>query len=192
MQLLEAFVLQGLPGPALAAKVLACFQATTTDAAVRLVRSMVLAKAAFSSGDSCGSLSKTGRMDLEQRKYEDLCKMLPSEMVCSCICKFLEVVFELLCSYEAMAQWHAAGLLQQDTAIAAATTAVQQHPEALSGSHLQQVQAATTALLKAVATALAEGRGAVLNVAATQLQVLLTAGAAKCKGDEFTQVIHFR
>jgi hypothetical protein len=225
LQLLEAYLLQGLPGPALAAKVLACFRDSISDAAMRLVRSMVLAKAAFSSpreSSAGGASSSVGGSPsarsscsgLGDCTTEELCKLLSGEMVQPCLTKLLEVVFELLCSYRRMAQWHMAGIEQQQAAAAAAAAALKSHckarnrsssgggcgdhagepcdasnaaPPTPSQAELDEVQAATSSMLEAVAGGLASSRMDIIEVAGARVCELLSV-AKKCKGDDFTKV----
>jgi hypothetical protein len=223
LQLLEAYLLQGLPGPALAAKVLVCFKDSINDAAIRLVRSMVLAKAAFSSpressaGGANSSVSgspsaRSSCSGLGDCTTEELCKLLSGEMVQPCLTKLLEVVFELLCSYRRMAQWHRAGIEQQQAAAAAAAAALKSHceartssgggsndnasqpgaassaaPAAPSQAELDQVQAATSSMLEAVASGLASSRMDIIEVAGARVCELL-AVAKKCKGEDFIKV----
>jgi hypothetical protein len=223
LQLLEAYLLQGLPGPALAAKVLACFRDSISDAAMRLVRSMVLAKAAFSSpressaGGASSSISgspstRSSCSGLGDCTTEELCKLLSPDMVQPCLSKLLEVVFELLCSYRRMAQWHRAGIEQQQAAAAAAAAALKSHCEATSSSggassesaadpgstgnpaaavpsqaELDQVQAATSSMLEAVAGGLASSRMDIIEVAGARVCELL-AVAKSCQGEDFIKV----
>lgn len=215
--------MQGLPGPALAAKVLACFRDSISDSAMRLVRSMVLAKAAFSSprgsggGDASSSISgspsaRSSCSGLGDCTTEELCKLLSAEMVQPCLTKLLEILFELLCSYSRMLQWHRAGIEQQQAAAAAAAAALKSHCEATSSSggassettsqpgitgsavpaapsqaELDQVQAATSSMLEAVAGGLASSRMDIIEVAAARVCELL-AVAKKCKGEDFMKV----
>jgi hypothetical protein len=132
-------------------------------------------------------------------------------MVQPCLTKLLEVVFELLCSYRRMAQWHKAGIEQQQAAAAAAAAALKSHceasnsssggsdclsepsaagsaaPAAPSQAELDQVQAATSSMLEAVAGGLASSRMDIIEVAGARVCELL-AVAKKCKGEDFIKV----
>lgn len=208
LQLLEAYLLQGLPGPALCGKVLACFKDSINDAAMRLMRSMVLGKAAFSgdgssSPSSSGSSARSSYSGLGDCTTEELCKLLEGKMVQSCLNKLLEILYELLCSYHYMEQWHKAGLDQQHKAAAVASikrssadsssgdkdagSDSSAEPATPSQAQLEQVQAATQSLLEAVAAGLADSRAAILDVAGARVKELLSA-ASKCKNDDYIKV----
>lgn len=132
VQLLEAYLLQGVSGAELAIKITTCFKECITDTATRLVRSMVLAKAALSADSTekpyavgTGStISRTSCSGLDEYSYEDLCKQLSPDAMQLCLSKLLEITFELLCSYHLMARWHEAGIEQQKQAAEAAAAAV--------------------------------------------------------------------
>jgi hypothetical protein len=133
-------------------------------------------------------------------------------MVQPCLTKLLEVVFELLCSYRRMTQWHRAGIEQQQAAAAAAAAALKSHCEARNSSsggggcadqpcdasnaspptpsqaELDEVQAATSSMLEAVAGGLASSRMDIIEVAGARVCELLSV-AKKCKGEDFTKVM---
>lgn len=143
MQLLEAYLLQGLSGADLADKIFVCFEECVDDAATCLVRSMVLAKAAVKAGSSdspsTGPRSNTKRAGcsgLDECSYEDLCKQLSPDAMPLCLTKLLETIFELLCSYHLMARSHEAGMQQQKqvAAAAAAAAAIEAAAQHLSNS----------------------------------------------------------
>lgn len=147
-QLLEAYLLQGVPGDALADKVLSCFKGLLQEMCMRLVRSMVLARLAFSGqqpgdadkqggfgsssqqsnggSDSAGSYSDV----LEECSFAELCRRVPPDMLAAVMSKMLEAAFDLLVSYSSMEAWQEAGLAQHSQAAAAAAAAA-----ALAAAH---------------------------------------------------------
>lgn len=213
-QLLEAYLLQGVPPEALSEKVLSCFSELLRDISTRLVRSMVLAKAFAQQSDSGDSpRSSAGGFQLEECSFADLCRRVTPDILQPCLLKLLEALFDLLASYHSMLTWHEAGLAEHTqaaaaTAAAAAHAAAARSPaqssgggpaaeqqgehEALSDAvpsqeQLDQVQAATKGILAGVQAALQAGRMATAENAAVLVKELL-AGAGGCSGSDFPQV----
>lgn len=215
LQLLEAYLLQGVPPEALAEKVLACFSELLKDVSTRLVRSTVLVKA-FSqqseSGDNPGS-SSAGGLQLDECSFAELCRKVTPDLLHPCLHKLQEALSDLLASYHSMLAWHEAGLAEHTQAAAAAAAAAA-HAAARSSGHsegggspaaaaadqetadadaapsqqqLDQVQAATKGILMGVQAALQAHRGVTAEAAAVLVKELL-AGAGGCTGSDFPQV----
>jgi hypothetical protein len=216
LQLLEAYLLQGVPPEALAEKVLACFSELFKDVSTRLVRSTVLAKA-FSqqseSGDDSTGSSSAGGLQLDECSFAELCRKVTPDLLHPCLSKLQESLYDLLASYHSMLAWHEAGLAEHTQAAAAAAAAAA-HAAARSSGHsegggspaatgadqeaadadavpsqqqLDQVQAATKGILTGVQAALQAHRSATAEAAAVLVKELL-AGAGGCTGSEFPQV----
>ena len=123
----------------------------------------------------CGTLLAAQGADsvqprlLEGASYPQLCRQLPAGAAQQCLQQLSELLFEILASYQLMAEFHEAN--QQ------AHVEQQRQQQAASGgeggggegAHMEQVQAATRALLQAVAGALEEGRAEVVDAAAAKL-----------------------
>jgi hypothetical protein len=212
LQLLEAYLLQGVPPEALSDKVLSCFSELLRDISTRLVRSMVLAKA-FAQQSELGDSprSSTGGLQLEECSFADLCRRVTPDMLQLCLFKLLEALCDLLASYNSMLAWHEAGMADHTQAAAAAAAAAahaaahspptsqgggppaeQGEQEAVSDAvpsqeQLDQVQAATKGILSGVQAALQASRMATAESAAILVKELL-AGAGGCTGSDFPQV----
>lgn len=117
--------------------------------------------------------------------YQQLCRQLPASFLAPSLQQLLELVFEVLASYQLMSQFHEAN--QQ--------TASQREPEGQEadgssggeGDQMVQVQEATRKLLQAVAAALRTGRGEVADAAGAKVKELLMV-PEMAKGDEVMQV----
>jgi hypothetical protein len=215
LQLLEAYLLQGVPPEALAEKVLSSFSDLFKDVSARLVRSMVLAKAfaqQSESGDSPRS-SSAGSLHLDECSFAELCRKVTPDILQPCVTKLLEALYDLLASYHNMVAWHEAGLAEHTQAAAAAAAAAA-HAASRSSEHseggsrglledqgpadgqvadavpsqeqLDQVQAATKGILVGVLAALQARRSATAEAAAALVKELL-AGAGGCTGSDFPQ-----
>jgi hypothetical protein len=188
-QLLEAYLLQGITGAALAAKVRSSFQDSLKDTASRMVRALLLSKAA--------AMSVSAASASREASYADLCAALPKDLVKTCLQRLMDVAFELLHSYHFMQQWHAAAVAKaqaaSEAAAAAASSSSDEQQQAPGGGaapqqqQLTQVQEATRLLLEAVLQELQQGRLALWEVAAgVVLELLRVPGA--CQGPDFLQV----
>jgi hypothetical protein len=215
LQLLEAYLLQAVPGEALADKVLSCFRGMLQDVATRLVRSTVLARLAFqqpAGADDASAPPGGGSGDrgfssvLEEGSFAELCRRVPPESLGPCLLKLLESMFDQLASYAGMEQWQAAGLAQHSqaaaaaaaaAAVAAAPLAAAQLRDATSDAppdaaasqqqQLDHVQAATKSMLSAVHAALVSNRVSFAETASVLLKDLLV-GAGGCRGSDLPQV----
>jgi hypothetical protein len=178
VQLLEAYLLQGITGAALAAKVRSSFQDSLKDTASRMVRALLLSKAA--------AMSVSAASASREASYADLCAALPKDLVKTCLQRLMDVSFELLSSYNFMQQWHAAAVAKAQAASEAAAAAASSGGEQQQ-QQLTQVQEATRLLLEAVLQELQQGRLALWEVAAgVVLELLRVPGA--CQGPDFLQV----
>lgn len=173
---------------------------------------MVLARAFAQQTDQPASShsSSSGGFQLEECSFADLCRRVQPDMLCTCLGKLLEAVFDLLASYHSMLAWHEAGLAEHTQAAAAAAAAAAsaaarspgqsqdgagttESPAAASADalpsqeQLEQVQAATKGILAAVQAALQANRVATIETAAVRVKELL-AGAGGCAGADFCQV----
>lgn len=127
-QLLEAYLLQGVPPEALAEKVLTCYSELLRDVSTRLVRSMVLARAFAQQSEAAdsprssagGAAAQEGVLHLEECSFVDLCRRVAPDILQPCLIKLLESVYDLLASYHTMLAWHEAGLADHTQAAAAA------------------------------------------------------------------------
>jgi hypothetical protein len=214
LQLLEAYLLQGVPPEALAEKVLTCFSDLFRDVSTRLVRSMLWGQALAAqaeASDSPRSTAAGAQLQLEECSYEDLCRKVTPDILQPCLMKLLEAFTNLLVSYHGMLTWHQAGLAEHTQAAAAAAAAAahaaarspgtstggaaddQAHKQdaaadvTASQEQLQQVQAATKGILAGVHAALQEHRMVTGEAAAVLVKELL-AGAGGCSGSDFPQV----
>lgn len=188
MQLLQGYLLQELSGSSLAAKVLTSFKESIHDAAMRIVRSLVLTKPQFADKLASSSLNST---------YADMCKELPVDLLRPCLVKLMEVLFEVLSSYHAMMRWHQAAVLQQqETAAEAAGLQQPHHAHASSADRhdvpsdqheVGQMQAACRNLIQVVSEVLSRSRSDVFDVAASKVKDLLNVPNI-CKGEDFCQV----
>ncbi|KAF8057730.1 CPK24 [Scenedesmus sp. PABB004] len=184
-KLLEAYLLAGQPGPALAGKVLSSFKDAINDAAARLVRARVLARAAAAPAGGAGAAG------LGDATSDELCRRLAPGDVQPCLAGLLDAAVQLLTSFHAMAAWHAAGLAQARAAAAAAISSAADAAggaAAPSAAQLEQAHDATRVLLEAVAAGLEDSRAALLDVAGARVRELL-AVAGGCPGDAFAQVV---
>lgn len=211
LQLLEAYLLQGVPPEALAEKVLTCSSDLFKDASTGLVRSMLWGQAFAAqaeASDSPRSSTAGAQLQLEECSYEELCRKVTPDILAPCLLKLLETFTNLLASYHAMLTWHKAGLAEHTQAAAAAAAhAAARSPATSSGGaggdiaaeqdaaadatasqeQLQQVQAATKGILAGVHAALQDSRVVTAEAAAVLVKELL-AGAGGCSGSEFPQV----
>jgi len=210
-QLLEAYLLQGVPPEALADKVLSCFSELFQDVSTRLVRSMVLAQAYAQQSENVGSpRSSTAGLSLEECDFASLCRHVQPHMLSTCLLKLLEASYDLLASYHNMLSWHEASLAEHTqaaaaAAAAAASAAARSPGQSQDGSvvgadgaaapadaapsqeQLDQVQAATKGILAAVQGTLQTNKMATAEAAAALVKDLLV-GAGGCTGSNFPQV----
>jgi hypothetical protein len=200
-QLLEAYLLSGTQPPALAAKVGTAYPEALHDAALRVVRGALLATKGVADGAGGGLL-------LEAGSYPQMCRQLPAKLLRPCLLQLLELVFDVLASYEAMCAFHeACGPAAEAAAAAAAgrasssgdeggdaapdaAPAAEQQPS-LGSDQMAGVHAATRALLSAVGDALRTGRGEVVGAAGAKVRELLLA-PDMARGEDFLQVSRWR
>ncbi len=180
-QLLEGYLLQSTPGPALAAKVLAAFRESMRDSALRLVRSsVVITKPKLA--DALASSSLEG-------SYGELCRELPPDLVAPTLQKIMEVVFEMLKSYHYMAAWHAAAVAAN--ASAKEGGAGSDDVAGGDGAGGQQMREASAQLLEAVNEQLQIGRVQVWEAAGAAVRDLLACPNLALRSDDYTLTIEW-
>ncbi|KAI8472247.1 MAG: hypothetical protein J3K34DRAFT_519870 [Monoraphidium minutum] len=192
-KLLEGYLLQGIPPPALASKVLTAFKEAMHDAAVRVVRGSVLA----TKGASAGA-SPAAALLLEAASFPQLCRQLPAAAARPALQQLLGLQFEIMGSYQRMWEFHEANQAAQGDP---QQQRQQQQGEgggggsggggeeaAAAAAQMELVQAATRALLAAVAGALKEGRAEVAGAAAAKARELLLAPGV-ARGGDVAQVV---
>ncbi|GBF88123.1 hypothetical protein Rsub_00835 [Raphidocelis subcapitata] len=197
-KLLEAYLLSGTQPAALAAEVGGAFPEALHDAALRVVRGALLATKgaqAADGGAGAGLLLQAG-------SYPQMCRQLPAKLLRPCLLQLLELVFDILASYEAMHAFHEASGPAAEAAAAAVARASSDGgdgtgPDAAAaaggaaqpdGDQMARVHAATRALLRAVSGALRAGRGEVAGAAGSKVRELLLAPETG-RGDELLQVV---
>jgi hypothetical protein len=176
---------------------------------------MVVAKAFAAQAESPDSpRGSSPGLQLESCTYAELCHKVTPDMLQPCLVKLLEVLYDLLVSYNSMLAWHDAGLAEHTQAAAAAAAAAASAaarspghsqdetaaaaaaggqdaagPDAAAPSQeqLDHVQAATKGILLGVQSALQGKRMATAEAAAVLVKELLV-GARGCVGADFPQV----
>jgi hypothetical protein len=121
--------------------------------------------------------------------FPQLCRQLPAAAVRPCLQQLSELLFEIVASYQLMAEFHEAN--QQAQAQQKQQHGEQQQQQqqggGADGGQMEAVQAATRGLLQAVAGALRAGRAEVADAAAVKLRELLLV-PEMARGDEVMQV----
>ncbi|GFR44590.1 hypothetical protein Agub_g5868 [Astrephomene gubernaculifera] len=176
-KILEGYLLQGIPPRSLGDKVLQCFKEAIHDATTRVVRSLLLTKPKLADRLASGSASSSS--SALQLGYPELLRALPPDLLRPCLLRLLEVLFDTLASYHAMAHWHGLALQRQ--------AQVAEQAEGLD-DEARRAQAATTSFLAAVYDMMRVSRPEVLEVGARRIRELLLLDSL-FKGEDFMQVV---
>jgi hypothetical protein len=220
-------MMQGIAPAALAGKVVGAFKDSVHEAAVRVVRGTLLVSRGATAldapsrgdgggssgggssggGSSGGGSSGGGALTLAsgsllEGSYQQMVRQLPPEHLRPCLQQLLELVFEIMGSYQLMCEFHGASIKQKRESCEGPTAAAAAGGGAAGdgraggeggagdgeADEVADVQAAMAGVFTAVAEALQGARAEVADAIGTKVKELLAAPRMTKGGDEVVQV----
>lgn len=194
-KVLEGYMLQGATSQQLSEKVISCFKEQIHQQAMKVLRSVMLTKPRLVEVLSASSL---------EGSFAELCKSLPVDLLRPCLLRLMDVLFDIIQSYQLMSMWHEAGLKQaylleakeKPEQASSEPRPDEAGPEAQSGTSpdhggaVTEMEKVMKEYLQSVCTALDACKSEVWEFAGRKVRELL-ASPRYFKGEDFLQVVEW-